>query len=222
MPFFSKESVSELKKVFFAGILVSLPLAFTLFLLKFLFVYIDNLLSPLFTKILIGMGYSIDTSFRIPGLGIVGIIAIIFLIGLFTRNIIGKTFIRLYEAVLVRIPILKNIYVGAKQVIETFGNSMGGSFNKVIMIEYPRKDVYALAFITSQAKGEVVRQTGQEMVNVFLPTTPNPTSGFFLLVPKEDIIELEMSVEDGVKMIISGGLVTPPDSAEKKTGKDEA
>jgi len=222
MSFFSKESVSELKKVFFAGILVSLPLAFTLFLLKFLFVYIDNLLSPLFTEILIGMGYTIDSSFRIPGLGIIGIIIVIFLIGLFTRNIIGKTFIRLYEAVLVRIPILKNIYVGAKQVIETFGNSMGGSFNKVIMIEYPRKDVYALAFITSQAKGEVVRQTGQEMVNVFLPTTPNPTSGFFLLVPKEEIIELEMSVEDGVKMIISGGLVTPPDSAEKKTGKDEA
>jgi len=222
MSFFSKESVSELKKVFFAGILVSLPLAFTLFLLKFLFVYIDNLLSPLFTEILIGMGYTIDSSFRIPGLGIVGIIVLIFLIGLFTRNIIGKTFIRLYEAVLVRIPILKNIYVGAKQVIETFGNSMGGSFNKVVMIEYPRKDVYALAFITSEAKGEVVRQTGQDMVNVFLPTTPNPTSGFFLLIPKEEIIELEMSVEDGVKMIISGGLVTPPDSAEKETGKDEA
>ncbi len=222
MSFFSKESVSELKKVFFAGILVSLPLAFTLFLLKFLFVYIDNLLSPLFTEILIGMGYPIDSSFRIPGLGIVGIITIIFLIGLFTRNIIGKTFIRLYEAVLIRIPILKNIYVGAKQVIETFGNSMGGSFNKVVMIEYPRKDVYALAFITSEAKGEVVRQTGQEMVNVFLPTTPNPTSGFFLLIPKEEIIELEMSVEDGVKMIISGGLVTPPDSAKKKTGEDEA
>jgi uncharacterized membrane protein len=222
MSFFSKESVSELKKVFFAGILVSLPLAFTLFLLKFLFVYIDNLLSPLFTEILIGMGYTIDSSFRIPGLGIVGIIVVIFLIGLFTRNIIGKTFIRFYEAVLVRIPILKNIYVGAKQVIETFGNSMGGSFNKVVMIEYPRKNVYALAFITSQAKGEVVRHAGQEMVNVFLPTTPNPTSGFFLLVPKEEIIELEMSVEDGVKMIISGGLVTPPDSAEKKTGKDEA
>jgi len=222
MSFFSKESVSELKKVFFAGILVSLPLAFTLFLLKFLFVYIDNLLSPLFTEILIGMGYTIDSSFRIPGLGIVGIIVVIFLIGLFTRNIIGKTFIRLYEAVLVRIPILKNIYVGAKQVIETFGNSMGGSFNKVVMIEYPRKDVYALAFITSEAKGEVVRHAGQEMVNVFLPTTPNPTSGFFLLIPKEEIIELEMSVEDGVKMIISGGLVTPPDSAEKKTGKDEA
>jgi len=209
------------KSVLFAGILVTLPLLFTYFLLQFLFVKLDSQLSPLVTKLLILAGYDLPENFRIPGIGLFALVFVIFTIGLLARNIIGKSIINIYEGVLTRIPLLKNIYVGAKQVIETFGNSMGGSFNKVIMIEYPRLGIYALAFITSKSKGEVERRTGKEMMNIFLPTTPNPTSGFFLLVPTEDIIELDMSVEDGVKMIISGGLVTPSDKVTHNGNEKE-
>jgi uncharacterized membrane protein len=209
----------RLRNIFFAGILITVPLGLSVFILRFLFRWIDNLFSPTITTLLIEFGVPLNPEYRIPGIGVGTTIVLIFLIGLFTRNIIGRNVVRLYEAVLTRIPIFKNIYVGAKQVIETIGSTSEKSFNKVVMLEYPRKDIYALAFITSESRGEAKRLAGREMTNIFLPTTPNPTSGFFLLVPEEDIIELEMSVEDGIKMIISGGLVTPPDPKDPKAVK---
>jgi uncharacterized membrane protein len=208
---------TRIRNIFFAGILITVPLGLSVFILRFLFTWIDNLFSPSITALLIKFGHiPLNPGYRIPGIGVGSTIVLIFLVGLFTRNIIGRNVVRLYEAVLIRIPIFKNIYVGAKQVIETIGSSSAKSFNKVVMLEYPRKDIYALAFITSESRGEAKRMVGKEMTNIFLPTTPNPTSGFFLLVPEKDIIELEMSVEDGIKMIISGGLVTPPDPKDLK------
>ncbi|MDH5542545.1 MAG: DUF502 domain-containing protein [Nitrospinota bacterium] len=207
---FSKAKHS-IRNIFFAGLLVTLPLAITIFFLRFLFIRIDAILGPAINELLVKTGLIQHTVFLIPGIGLVALIIIIFVVGLLTKNIIGSTFVKLYEGVLVKIPIFKNIYVGAKQVLETFGNSLGSSFNKVVMIEYPREGIYALAFITGESKGEVKTVVDKEMVNVFLPTTPNPTSGFFLLIPKTQITELEMTVEEGIKMIISGGLVTPPD-----------
>jgi len=210
----------SIRNIFFAGILITVPLGLSVFILRFLFRWIDNLFSPTITTLLIKFGHiPLDPDYKIPGIGVGTTLVLIFLVGLFTRNIVGRNVVRLYEAVLTRIPIFKNIYVGAKQVLETIGSSSDQSFNKVVMLEYPRPGIYALAFITSESRGEVKRVLEKEMTNIFLPTTPNPTSGFFLLVPDEDIIELDMSVEDGIKMIISGGLVTPPDPKDPNAAR---
>jgi uncharacterized membrane protein len=206
---------SQIRKIFFAGLLVTLPLALTLFLFQFFFVRIDAMLSPAVTRLLLYMRVPIDPDFRLPGLGLVAIFILIFLAGLFTRNIIGRKMVELGEAVLVKIPIFKNIYVGAKQVIHTFGTARAGAFRKVVIIEYPRRGIYSLAFVTNDKQGEVKRRVGRDMVSVFLPTTPNPTSGYFLMLPEEDVIELDMSVEEGIKMLISAGLVTPSDPKAK-------
>lgn len=210
---------SKLKKIFFAGILVTLPLALTIFLLQFFFVRLDDQLGPVVTKLLLQLNVPIEPDFRLPGLGLVTIIVIIFLAGLFTRNIIGRKLVDFGEGLLVKIPVFKNIYVGAKQVIETFGASRAGAFRRVVMIEYPRTGVYSLAFVTNERQGEIEKRINRDMVSVFLPTTPNPTSGYFLMLPKEEVVELEMSVEDGIKMVISGGLVTPPEPKDGLTGQ---
>ena len=199
----------KIRKIFFAGILVTLPLALTVFLLQFFFVRLDAQLGPAVTKLLLQLHVPIDQDYRIPGLGLVTIVIIIFLAGLFTRNIIGQKLVDFGEGLLVKIPVFKNIYVGAKQVIETFGRSRGDTFRRVAMIEYPRRGIYSLAFVTNEKQGEIEKQFDHDMVSVFLPTTPNPTSGYFLMLPKEDVVELDMSVEDGIKMVISGGLVLP-------------
>ncbi len=200
---------SSLKSIFFAGLVVTLPLAFTVFVFHFIFVNLDQFLGPIVTKLLIKFRVPITPDFRVPGLGLFTTFVTIFFVGLFTRNIAGRRLVKLGEAILIKIPVFKNIYVGAKQVIETIGASSSRAFSKVVLVEYPRRGIYALAFITGDSRGEVGEKTGKEMINVFLPTTPNPTSGFFLVVPKDEIIELDMSVEDGVKMLISAGLVVP-------------
>lgn len=215
---------SSLKSIFFAGLVVTLPLAFTIFVFHFIFVNLDQFLGPLVTKLLIKLRAPITSDFRVPGLGLFTTFVIIFLVGLFTRNIAGRRLVRLGEAILVKIPVFKNIYVGAKQVIETISASSSRAFSKVVLVEYPRQGIYALAFITGESRGEVGEKMEKEMINVFLPTTPNPTSGFFLLVPKDEIIELDMSVEDGVKMLISAGLVVPGDKEtllDEKTKQDK-
>ena len=209
----------KIRKIFFAGVLVTLPLALTIFLLQFFFVVLDAQLGPAVTKLLLQLHVSIDPDYRIPGLGLITLVVIIFLAGLFARNIIGQKLVNFGEGLLVKIPVFKNIYVGAKQVIETFGQSRAGAFRRVVMIEYPRRGIYSLAFVTNEEQGMIEKQFDHDMVSVFLPTTPNPTSGYFLMLPKEDVVELDMSVEEGIKMIISGGLVTPQGSKHELTEK---
>ena len=211
----------KIRKIFFAGVLVTLPLALTIFLVQFFFVSLDAQLSPVVTKLLLKLHVPIDPDYRVPGLGLVAIVIIIFMAGLFTRNIIGRKLVDFGEGLLVKIPIFKNIYVGAKQVIETFGSARTGAFRRVVMIEYPRHGIYSLAFVTNERQGEIEKLIDRDMVSVFLPTTPNPTSGYFLMLPKEDVVELGMSVEDGIKMVISGGMVTPANQKPKQINPDE-
>ena len=200
-----------MKKIFLAGVLVTLPLALTLFLLQFFFVRIDALLSPAVTRLLLYFNAPINPDFRLPGIGLITIIILVFFAGLFTRNIIGRRLVEFGDSILVKIPVFKNIYVGAKQVIQTFGSTNMSAFKRVVMIEYPRPGIWSLAFVTNDSQGGVTKRLGRDMVSIFLPTTPNPTSGFFLMLPVEDITELDISVEEGIKMLISGGLVTPTD-----------
>ncbi|MBI3795207.1 MAG: DUF502 domain-containing protein [Nitrospinae bacterium] len=211
-----KRAQSYFVSVFLAGVLVTLPLAISVIIIRFLFNTVDNLLTPAVTQILIMSGASLATTYKVPGLGFVATILIVFLMGLITRNFIGRKLLNFGENLLVKIPIFRSVYTGAKQVIDTFSASSSMAFGKVALIEYPRKGVYTLAFITSEGKGEIVRRLGREMINLYVPTTPNPTSGFFLSLPKEDVVELDMPVEDGFKMVISSGLIIPTERGDAK------
>jgi uncharacterized membrane protein len=147
--------------------------------------------------------------FKIPGLGIVLSIVIVLVTGMVVANLFGRTRVAMWERLLARIPIISKIYHGVKQVMETVLSSEGQSFRKVLLVEYPRKGIWTLAFQTGGNSGEIKHRLGQDVVHVFVPTTPNPTSGFFLVLPREEVIELDMSIDDGLKMIISAGVVVP-------------
>ena len=135
---------------------------------------------------------------------------IITALGYFSRIFIGQLLLKFFERILTRLPLISQVYNTVKQLVDTFSQQKKAVFQEVVMIEYPRKGIYAIGFLTNQAKGEVQSLTGEQLVNVFVPTTPNPTSGFLLMIPKKEVIPMQMSVGDGMKTIISGGAVTPP------------
>lgn len=199
----------KIRRIFLAGLLVSLPLVFTIVIFKFVFETLDNFLGPLITKLLNQFGAPIVQNVHIPGLGVIATLLIVFFIGLFTTNFIGRKLLKLGEWVVAQIPVIRSVYVGAKQIIDTVAAGGSASFSKVVLVEYPRKGLFCLAFITGETTGEAMERVGGDLINIFLPTTPNPTSGFYLMARREDLIELSMTVEDGIKMLMSGGLVTP-------------
>lgn len=205
----------RVRNIFITGLLVTLPIAFTIFILNFLFKTLDNWLSPSITKLLILAGAPILEDFRVPGLGVAATVFIIFLVGVLTKNIFGAKLVQLGEMIVEKIPIVRNIYTGAKQVVTTIAHTDTNAFNRVVLIEFPRKGIHAMGFVTSETKGEVQALTEGDVVSVFIPTTPNPTSGFLVFLPQNDIIDLTMSVEDGIKLIISCGIVTPKFDSEK-------
>lgn len=205
-----KSIMLKIRRIFLTGLVVSLPLVITFFVFKFMFESLDNILGPLVTQLLIKAGAPLpQNDYQLPGIGVVTTIGLVFLIGLFTTNFIGRKLWALGEWVLTKIPGIRSVYNAAKQVIDTFANSGEKAFSQVVMLEYPRLGIYCLAFITGKTKGEAAHRTGKNLINIFLPTTPNPTSGFYLMIPEDQLIELDMSVEDGIKMIVSGGVVTP-------------
>ena len=199
----------RLRNIFITGILITVPVAFTLFILNFLFKLLDNLVVPWFIKTLIRIGTPIPEDFRLPGLGLILIVLLIFVIGVLTQSFLGGKLVQLGEMIVDRIPVVRSIYTGAKQVVTTIAEADTKAFRKVVLVEFPRKGIYSLGFITGTTEGEVQELTNAKLVNVFVPTTPNPTSGFLVFVANEDIIELTMTVEDGIKFIISVGIVTP-------------
>ncbi len=196
----------RLRTIFITGLLITLPIAITFFILKFLFKNLDAL-SPVFTDLLIQAGAPIPEGFRIPFLGFFMTFLIILLVGILTTNIFGKQIVHLGETLVEKIPFVRRIYSGTKQVVVAFANADTDSFKKVVLIEFPRKGVHAIGFVTGEARGEVQEHTTGQVINVFVPTTPNPTSGFLVFSPKEEVQEIAMSIEDGVKYVISGGIV---------------
>lgn len=204
-----------LRNTFLTGLFITLPLAVTFVVIRFVFTGVDGIFSPLITRILIIFGAHLDPEYRIPGIGVITTVGLIFAVGIITKYYAGRKIIAMFESFIVKIPGLKGIYSASKQMIETF-SSGGMAFKKVAMIEYPRKGIYTIVFITNTGKSEISARAGMEVVNVFIPTTPNPTSGFFLALPKDDVTELDMSVEDGFKLIISGGMFVPPHGANEQ------
>lgn len=195
-----------MKKYFITGLLIWVPLAITAWVLALIVKTMDQTLLLLPAAIrpenLLGV--------YIPGIGVIATLLIVFLTGLVTANIIGQRLLRFWEGVLSRIPVVKSVYYSVKQVSDTLFSSSGEAFRKALLVQYPREGIWTIAFQTGQPGGDVLNHLPGEYVSVYVPTTPNPTSGFFLMLPRKDIIELEMSVDEALKYIISMGVVAPP------------
>lgn len=194
-----------MKRYLIAGLLVWVPLGITLLVIKLLVDVTDQ------TLLLLPEQYQPEVlfGFKIPGLGVVLSTIVVLITGMVVANFFGRSIVGMWENFLARIPFVSKIYTGVKQVLETVLSSQGQSFRKVLLVEYPRKGIWTLAFQTSTDTGEAHHRINRDVVNVYVPTTPNPTSGFFLMIPKEDVVELDMSVDDGLKQIISMGVVVP-------------
>jgi len=201
-----KKLQRRIRNIFITGLLITLPIALTYFILQFLFKNLDAL-SPVFTKILIDMGAPIPEGFRIPALGLVITLLIVLAVGWFTTNFFGKQMINLGESIVEKIPFVRKIYKGSKQVVQSIAHADTTAFRKVVLLEFPRRGMLAIGFVTGSARGEVQDFTREDVLNVFVPTMPNPTSGFLVFAPPEDLTEIDMSIEDGIKYVVSGGIV---------------
>lgn len=202
-----------MKKYFITGLLVLVPLLITVWVMHTLIHTLDQSLMLLpeawQPKKLFG--------FNIPGLGALLTIVIIFVTGLVATNIFGQQLIALWESLLARVPFVKSIYSSVKQVSDTLFSNSGHAFRKALLVEYPRKGAWTIAFLTGTPGGDARNHLHGDYISVYVPTTPNPTSGFFLMLPKADVIELDMSVDEALKYIISMGTVAPLTAAEKLT-----
>ena len=199
-------SGSRLKRWFITGIILLVPVVVTFSLLAAVVRTMDGMIN------LIPHQYQPAQllGFDIPGLGLILTVLIVLVTGMIGASFIGKRLVRLGEHLLARIPLVRAVYGSLKHVLETILHNNKDTFRRVVMIEYPRKGVYAIAFVTGTDQGEVQHKTSDNVIAVFVPTTPNPTSGFLLYVPESDIIPLAMSVEEGMKCVISAGVVSPP------------
>ncbi|MEW5703307.1 MAG: DUF502 domain-containing protein [Pseudomonadota bacterium] len=200
--------IGRLRTYFFAGLLVTAPIGLTAYIVWIFVNFVDSRVTPL-----IPVKYNPETylPINLPGLGLLIVLLMITLIGALTAGFAGDIVLKTSERLLARMPVVRGIYGALKQIFEALLTHKSTAFRKVVLIEYPRRGMWALGFITGSTKGEVQNVTKERVINVFMPTTPNPTSGFLLFVPSEDVHELTMSVEDGIKMVVSGGIVTPPD-----------
>ena len=208
--------MKRIRRIIVAGLLVWLPLGVTIFIIRLLL----DLLGQTYKIIPEFLRPESILGFSIPGFEILLALVIIFATGLIAANFIGKSLVDWWESLLDKIPLVRNIYSPLKKFSELILSDQTQSFSKVLLIEYPRKCLYSLCFQTSKNLGEIEKKSGRDVVCVFVPTTPNPTSGLILMVPEEDVIELDMSVEDGLKMIISLGVVVPVERLDEIQRKD--
>jgi len=202
-------ATTRLRNYFLTGLIVCAPIAITAYLTWSFIRWVDGWVKPYLPHI-----YNPDNylPFSVPGFGLLTALVFITLIGFLTANLIGRTILAYGESVLDRMPLIRGVYKGLKQIFQTVLAEQNNSFNKAALIEYPRKGLWSIVFLATETKGEVAIQMadmGINTISVFLPTTPNPTSGFLLFVPKQDILELDMTVEEAAKMVISAGLVAP-------------
>lgn len=192
---FWKKFKKSLRNKFLAGILALIPIAITIYIVKLFIIFFDNIVSPIIDPFL---------GFHIPGLGLIVSLITIYLLGVFITNVIGRTLLSFFEKWLNYIPLVRTIYHTTKQILGAFSKS-GSNFEKVVFLEYPRKGIWTMGFVTGQTTGK----DGTKFYSIFLPTTPNPTSGWMLFIPKDEVIPSAMSVEQGLKTLISAGSVAP-------------
>ena len=209
---------ARLRNYFLTGILVSAPLVITFYAAYVVVSFIDNTVTGLLPDT-----YNPNTylPFSVPGVGLIVLFTTLVVIGFLTANFLGRLLIKWGEMLLERMPVIRNVYGAIKQIFETILKSQSTAFRDVVLVEYPRKGLWCIGFVSGTTKGEVQNLTADEMVNVFLPTTPNPTSGFLLFVPRKDMTKLHMTVEEGIKMVVSGGIITPPDKRVPSERQDD-
>ena len=200
--------LARLRTYFLTGIVVSAPVGITIWLIWLFVAFVDDTVVPLIPD---AYNPSDVIGVSVPGIGVIVVLLVVTIIGFLVTNFFGRFMIKLGENMVSRVPVVRTIYGVLKQIFDAVLAQSEGAFREVILIEYPRKGIWVLGFVTSNTQGEIRRVMADEMVNVFLPTTPNPTSGFLLFVPRKDCITLNMTVEEGVKLVISGGIVSPPD-----------
>ena len=191
-----------MKRYLVTGLLIWIPLGITLWALELIISTMDQ------TLLLIPE--SIRPSVHIPGLGLIIAIVVVFLTGLFASNFFGRRVLYYWERVLHRIPVVNSIYGGVKQVSDTVLKPGGQAFRKALLVQYPREGSWTIAFLTGQPGGDVANHLQGDYVSVYVPTTPNPTSGFFLMMPRADVVELDMTVDEALKYVVSMGVVAPP------------
>lgn len=208
-------AMMRVRNYFLTGFVICAPLAITIYLTWTIIEWVDSWVKPYIPVV-----YNPDEylPFDLPGVGLVVALAFITIVGFLTANLIGKSIVGYGERLLARMPVVRNLYSALKQIFETVFRENSDSFQKVALVEYPRKGLWALAFVATDTLGEVQSRLDKpagQTVSVFLPTTPNPTSGFLLFVPVKDVVILDMSVEEAAKLVISAGLVTPEFEAKK-------
>jgi uncharacterized membrane protein len=203
--------LSRIRKYLIAGLLLWAPVLATLWVIKFFVELLDGSLKLLPASIrpeaIFGM--------HVPGFGVILCLLILFFTGMFVTNFFGRQFVKLWDRLIARIPLIRSIYVGVKQIMETLFQSSNKAFRDVLLVEYPRKGMWSIAFQTGEACVEVNEETGEEMLSIFVPTTPNPTSGFLIFVPAKEIRKLNISVDAALKLVISLGVVQPGMSEEQ-------
>lgn len=199
--------LARLQTYFFTGVLVTAPVTITVWLAWKFISYVDSKVTPMIPAVWNPENY---LPFSIPGLGLVLIFVSLTLVGFLTAGLLGRSLVRSGERLLDQLPVVRGLYSALKQIFETVFKEQSDAFREVVLIEYPRRGSWAIGFITGDATENIQEQTPNHSINIFLPTTPNPTSGFLLFLPREETRTLRMSVEEGIKMVVSGGIVTPP------------
>jgi uncharacterized membrane protein len=205
-------ALAMIRRYLIAGLLVWIPLLVTIFVIRFIISLLDQSLAllPASLQPVNAIGWDI------PGIGVILSLAILFFTGMLVTNFLGKKLFMLWNRFIKRIPIVRSIYAGVKQIMETIFSPGGQAFKQVLLVEYPRKGMWSIAFQTAKTTDEVIKVVGKEMVTIFIPTTPNPTSGFLMMVPRDEVTLLDMSVDQALKMVISLGVVQPAPGSDEK------
>ena len=196
--------LKRLRNYLISGLLFWIPLILSVIVIKFFLEFVNSLVPQEYLPEVI---FNLDTT--IPGSGVILVLVILIITGLLVTNILGRRLVSLWESLLNKIPGFRNIYNVLKKVSDTILNSSTESFKKAYLIQYPNKGIWVIAFQSGDYRGQAESVIGEEIINLFVPTTPNPTSGFFVLIPKKDALELDISVEEAFKLVISAGVVTP-------------
>lgn len=195
---------ARLRNYFLTGIIVTAPIGITVYLAWAFVDYVDRTVTPL-----IPPEYNPETylKFSVPGLGMIVAVVVLTLIGFLTANFLGRSLIRIGERIVERMPVIRSIYGALKQIIETILAQSSTAFRQVVLVEYPRRGMWTLAFVSAEVRGEVAGRLNEKMISIYVPTTPNPTSGYLVFVPETDVKYLDMSVEEGMKLVISVGVI---------------
>jgi len=199
---------ARLRAYFFAGVLVTAPIGITVYLAWSVVSWVDESVLPLLPS-----KYNPETylPFSVPGIGVIVLLVFMTAVGAITAGMLGRMVVGYGERILTRMPIVRGVYGATKQIFETLLAKKSTAFREVVLVEFPRLGMWSIGFITGVTEGEVQELTDEEVLNVYLPTTPNPTSGFLCFVPRSEVYPLSMTVEEGIKLVVSGGIVIPPD-----------